>query len=129
MYQLQGFILPYILDIASGKITSKAITMHLVGNNKYLPLLEKIFQNFFYILFNIINKNISKKFSSVLSSGRTLTKNEIKDIVIVTRSIQNRRFLLKRTAGKFIDKEGELLNFLDQLMRACLPLMKHLLTS
>ena len=66
--------------------------------------------------------------SSVLSSGRTLTKNEIKDIVIVIRSIQNRRFLLKRTAGKLIDKEGGLLNFLDQLMRACLPLMKHLLT-
>ena len=41
MYQLQGFIFPYMLDIALGKITSKAITMHLVENNKYLPQLEK----------------------------------------------------------------------------------------
>ena len=41
MYQLQGFIFPYMLDIALGKITSKSITMHLVENNKYLPQLEK----------------------------------------------------------------------------------------
>ena len=37
MYQFWEFILPFMLDIAPGKITSKAITIDLVESNKYLP--------------------------------------------------------------------------------------------
>ena len=66
-------------------------------------------------------------FEDLYSSGVTLTNNEIKDVVIVISSIQNRRALLKGTTGKFIDKEGGLLSFLDQLMKACFPLMENLL--
>ena len=95
-----------MLDIASGKTASKAIKMDLVKNNKYLPQSEKTFQNFFYILFNIVNKNLSKNVSSILSSGVTLWNNEVKDIVIVISYIQNKRILVKGTTGKCIDKEG-----------------------
>ena len=51
-----------------------------------------------------------------MSPGVTLTIKEINDIVIVIRFTQNRKFLLKRTTGKCIGKEGGLLSFLGPLM-------------
>ena len=55
----------------------------------------------------------------------TLTNNEIKDIIKVITTLENRDILLKEIAGKYISQEGGLLNFLGPLMRACLPLWKN----
>ena len=55
----------------------------------------------------------------------TLTNNEIKDIIKVITTLENRDILLKGIAGKYISQEGGLLNFLGPLMRTCLPLWKN----
>ena len=48
-----------------------------------------------------------------MGSGITLTKNEIKDIIKVIRSLENRGTLPKGTTGKAISQEVGLLgNFL-----------------
>ena len=44
-------------------------------------------------------------------SGLTLTKNEIKDVVKVIRSLENRRILLKETTRKITSREGGFLSF------------------
>ena len=61
-------------------------------------------------------------------SGITLTDNEIKDIMKVVKSLENRETSLKGTARKIISQEGGFLNFLKSLMTAGLPLMKKVLT-
>ena len=56
-----------------------------------------------------------------------LTNNEIKDIVKVIKSLENRGILLKGTTSKITRQEGGFLNFLRSLMTAALPLMKCVL--
>ena len=70
-------------------------------------------------------KNASDK---VLGTGITLTNNEIKDIMKVIKSLENRRILFKGTTRKITSQEGGFLNFLRPLMTANLPLMKSELT-
>ena len=60
--------------------------------------------------------------------GITLTNNEIKDILKVIKSLENRGILIKWTTRKNTSQEGGFLNFLKPLMTAGLPLMKNLLT-
>ena len=50
--------------------------------------------------------------------------NEIKDIMKVIKSLENRGILIKGTTTKMTSQEGEFLNFLRSLMTAGLPLMK-----
>ena len=57
-----------------------------------------------------------------------LTKNEIKDISKVLRSLENRGILLERTTTNITSQEGEFLNFLKPLITPGLPLMKNVLT-
>ena len=66
----------------------------------------------------------------MLSEGSeiTLTNNEIKYIIKVTKSLDNRGILLKGTTRKITSQEGGFLNFLRPLMAAVLPLMKNVLT-
>ena len=64
------------------------------------------------------------KMSSSKGSGITLTNNEIKDIMKVIKSLENRRILLKETARKITSQEGGFLNFHRPLMTTGLPLMK-----
>ena len=66
------------------------------------------------------------KISSIKGSGITLTNNEIKYIIKVIKSLENRGILLKRTTTK-ITSEGGILDFLKPLMTAALPLMKNVL--
>ena len=56
----------------------------------------------------------------------TLTINEIKDIIKLIRSLENRGILLKGTTRKTASQG--FLNFLRPLMAAGLPLMKNVLT-
>ena len=65
-----------------------------------------------------------KKFTSSKASGITLTNNEIKDIMKVIKSLENRGILIKRTARKVASQEGGHLNFRRSLMTAGLPLVK-----
>ena len=57
----------------------------------------------------------------------TSIKNEIKDIMKVIKSLENRETLLKGTARKIKGQEGEFLNFLRLSMSDVLPLMKNVL--
>ena len=61
-------------------------------------------------------------------SGITLTNNEIKDVKEVIKFLENRGIFLKGTTRKITSQERGILNFLEPLMRAGLPLMKSLLT-
>ena len=58
----------------------------------------------------------------------TLANNEIKDIMKVIKSLENRAILLKGTTRKIASQEGGFLNFLRSLMAAGLPLLKSVLT-
>ena len=60
-----------------------------------------------------------------------LTNNEIKDIIKLIRSLENRGILLKGTVGKTIRQEGGFSDFLRSSvlsMAAVLPLMKNVYT-
>ena len=56
--------------------------------------------------------------------GNNSKNNEIKDIMKVIKSLENRGILIKGTTTKMTSQEGEFLNFLRSLMTAGLPLMK-----
>ena len=72
-------------------------------------------------------KKIKKGLSELIGSVLTLTNNEIKGIVKVIRSLQNRRILSKGTTRKVNNQKGGFLNFLRPLMTAGLPSMKNVL--
>ena len=63
-----------------------------------------------------INKGISelnKTFTSSRGSGITLTNNEIKDIMKVIKSLENRGMLCKGTIEKLLVKKEDFKFFLD----------------
>ena len=66
----------------------------------------------------------NKEYISGNGSEITLTDNEIKDIMKVVKSLENRETSLKGTARKITSQEGGFLNFLKWLMTAGLPLTK-----
>ena len=68
--------------------------------------------------------SVKKNNDRLTGSGIALTNNEIKDIINVIRSLENRGILLKGTTKKITSQEGEFLNFLMSLITAGLPLMK-----
>ena len=55
---------------------------------------------------NLINNKIKKSSSLLMGSGITLTNNEIKGIIKVIRSLENRGILFKRTTRKISSQEG-----------------------
>ena len=77
---------------------------------------------------NIIGKKIKKGISSITRSGITLKNNEIKDIIKIIKSLENKGILLKGTTRKITSQEGGFLNFLTPLITAGLTLMKSALT-
>ena len=65
----------------------------------------------------------------MLCHGMVLKNNEIKDIMNIIKSLENRGSLLKGTTEKAINQKGVFLNnFLGPLMTVGLPLMKNVLT-
>ena len=72
--------------------------------------------------------NFTEDFKKFSVTGITLTNNEIKDIMKVVKSLENREILLKGTTTKITSQEGGFLNILWSLMTAGLQLMKSLLT-
>ena len=76
----------------------------------------------------LLGKKIKKGVSSFHGSGTTPTNNEIRDLMKVIKSLENRGILLKVTNRKVTSQEGGFLIFLRPLMTAGLPLMKNVLT-
>ena len=76
---------------------------------------------------SLLGKTIKKGILSIIGSGITLTNNEIKDIMKVIKSSENRGILLKKTTKKITSQEGGFINFLRPLMTAGLPLMNKFL--
>ena len=78
-----------------------------------------------------LNQQIDK-FNNEYIAGNgseiTLTDNEIKDIMKVVKSLENRETSLKGTARKITSQKGGFLNFLKSLMTAGLPSTKKVLT-
>ena len=74
-----------------------------------------------YYLNKGINK-LNKRFT-----GITLTNYEMKDIIKVVRSLENRGILLKETTKNIATQDGGFLMFLKPLMAAGLRLMKSVL--
>ena len=77
---------------------------------------------------NITGKKIEKGISSITGSGITLTNNEIKDILKVIKSLENRGISLEGTTRKIASHKGGFLNFLRPITTAGLPLMKSVFT-
>ena len=88
--------------------------------------LDNILENFDFAK-NLLQAS-KKSYKNLYGEEITLTKNEIKDIMKVIRSLENRGILLKGTTKKLTSQEGGFLNFLRPLMTAGLPLMKSVLT-
>ena len=65
----------------------------------------------------------------ISGNGIKLLNNEIKDIIKLIKSLENRGNFLKRTSRKVNSQKEALLNFLGPLMKVRLPLMKNVLTS
>ena len=73
----------------------------------------------------IIGKQIDRFHKEhITGSGITLTYNEIKDIIKVIKSLENRGVLLKGFTRKITSQEERFIIFLRPLMTAGLPLMK-----
>ena len=65
---------------------------------------------------------------AVFGAGIYLTNNEVKDIVKIIKSVENRGNLLKRNTTNITSQIGVFINFLKPLITAGLPLMRNLLT-
>ena len=76
---------------------------------------------------SLLGKMIKKGILSIMGSGIALANNEIKYIMKVIKSLENRGILLKGTTRKITSQEGRFLNFPRPLMTAGLPLMKNVL--
>ena len=72
---------------------------------------------------------VGKKIKEKFDSGIILTNNEMKDIMKVIKSFENREILIKGTTTKITSQEKGFLNFLRPLITAGLPLIKIVLTS
>ena len=77
---------------------------------------------------NCLDKQIGRVNKEyTLDSGITLTINEMKDIIKVIKSLENREISLKKTTRKITSQDGGFLNFFRPLMTAGLPLIKSVL--
>ena len=61
---------------------------------------------------NAVGRKIKEKNLTITGVGITLTNNEIKDVMNVVRSIENRESLLERITRKITIQEGGFLNFI-----------------
>ena len=77
---------------------------------------------------DILRRKIKKGISKITGSGLTLTNTEIKDIMNVIKSSENRGNFLKGTRRKINSQEGECFNSLAPAMRAGLSLKQNVLT-
>ena len=77
---------------------------------------------------SLLGKKIKKGTWLIKGSGITLRNSEIKDIMKLIKSLENKGFLLTETTRKITSQEGRFLSFLRPLITAGLPLMKSVIT-
>ena len=75
-----------------------------------------------------VNEIRKTPINGFMGSRITWTSNEIKDIIKVIRSLENKGILLKETITNIRNQKGGFFNFLGPLMSGGLPLMKSMLT-
>ena len=73
-------------------------------------------------------KKVKKGILSFNGSGITLKNNEIRDIVKIIKSLENKGILSIGSTRKITNQEGGFLDFLRSLMTAGLPWIKSVLT-
>ena len=83
---------------------------------RYLFLEKDIARNFKNIFLDKQIDRFNKEY--ITGSIKNLTNNEIKDIMKVIKSLENRRILFKGTNRKIISQEGGFLYFLRPFMTA-----------
>ena len=118
--------------IQSGGILTELIAaipqaMFLAGKEVLKAVLETTGKATEYYINKGIN-NLNTKFRSSKSSGIAIANNELKDIVKVIKSIENRGILLKGRTREITSQQGGFLNFPRLLVTTGLPLMKRVLT-
>ena len=120
--QPRGFLLlPLLTGMPYGNIRPKTILIEAVKNNKDLSQAKRGGAH-------ILAKKL--EVSSVMNSIITLTKNEIKHMTKVIRSLENIEISSEATTAKSISQEEGLLgSFLGLLMKVGLPLNKNVLTK
>ena len=120
MIQSGGFLVDWLAAIlqaiflAGKEVLKRGLKRGITLTKNAAPeLVEKATEYY-------VNKGINelnKKFTSSKGSGITLINNEIKDIIKVIKSLENRGILLKGTT-KITTREGGFLNFIRPLMTA-----------
>ena len=118
--------------IQSGGILTELIAaipqaMFLAGKEVLKAVLETTGKATEYYINKGIN-NLNTKFRSSKSSGIAIANNELKDIVKVIKSIENRGILLKGRTREITSQQGGFLIFPRLLVTTSLPLMKRVLT-
>ena len=78
--------------------------------------LNHILENFNFA--NIVLQISKRSHKEVFQAAIILTDNEIKDIIKVIKSLENRGILSKGTTRKITSQEGRFFNFLRLLMTA-----------
>ena len=130
MVQLEGILMPGDIMGSLPKLP-KSIMNSYAKKLKNMNPKELINKGSRYIFANAAVDNLSKKLKegipNISGSGITLPKDDIKDIIKVISSLENRGTLSKETIRKITSLEGGFLNFLKPLIATALPLMKNAL--
>ena len=95
--------------------------MKLIFHINYYKLIPALAEKVTEYYINKGVNELNKTFSSSKGLGTTLTNNEIKYIIKVINSLENRGILLKGTTKKIISQKGGFLNVLRPLMTSGLP--------
>ena len=126
MIQLGGFIFgsPYLWDSSNIRFKGLLSSAKSISNSivKTVNNVDPVDTGL-----SLLVKKIIKGISSIKDSGITLTNNEIKDIMKVIKSLENRGILLKGTTRKITSQEERFFNFLRPLMTAGLLFIKNIL--
>ena len=114
--QLGGF-LEYLGVPEPSKTTETPVTLAHPGLGSYKKELikkdsAKWTKDLINFLVHVGDNNLSK------GSGLTLPNNEIKDVMRVIKSLENKGILLKGTTRKIISQEKRFLRFLGPLLKA-----------
>ena len=123
MVQLEGFgLISFFLNPKNAMADGMILAI-----NKVHDLAIKVPDDKSNKIANVANRfKIDEFIKSLMGSGIMLTNNELKVIIKVIRSLENREILMKGTTRNINIQKGEIFNFLAPLMKVGLPLMKNI---
>ena len=123
MVQLEGFgLISFVLNPKNAMADGMILAI-----NKVHDLAIKVPHDKSNKIATVANRfKIDEFIKSLMGSGIMLTNNELKVIIKVIRSLENREILMKGTTRKINTQKEEIFNFLAPLMKVGLPLMKNI---